>query len=139
MIIKKLKETLLGNSTKVETQTSLLEQKNIHYTNKELKDSAPTYVGAAAPVYLDDDPWFGPAVISDEAKDYLVQKFESDMARTYDENGNTKEPDNIHELMYKMYSDGMTAQQLPWASIEKNTPPLWQSGTGMGQFRNETN
>ena len=92
-----------------------------------------------APRVLSDDPWFGPAVISDEAKDYLVKKFESDMARTYDENGNTKEPDNIHELMYKMYSDGMTAQQLPWASIQKNTPPLWQSGTGMGQFRNETN
>lgn len=92
-----------------------------------------------APRVLSDDPWFGPAVISDEAKDYLVQKFEDDMARVYDERGNRKEPDNIHELMYKMYSDGMTAQQLPWASIQKNTPPLWQSGTGMGQFRNETN
>ena len=92
-----------------------------------------------APRVLSDDPWFGPAVISDEAKDYLVQKFESDMARTYDENGNTKEPDNIHELMYKMYSDGMTAQQLPWASIQKNSPPLWQSGTGMGQFREDAN
>ena len=31
------------------------------------------------------------------------------MARVYDENGNRKEPDDIHELMYKMYSDGMTA------------------------------
>lgn len=92
-----------------------------------------------APRVLSDDPWFGPAVISDEAKDYLVQKFEDDMARVYDKSGNRKEPDNIHELMYKMYSDGMTAQQLPWASIQKNTPPLWQSGTGMGQFRNETN
>ena len=92
-----------------------------------------------APRVLSDDPSFGPAVISDEAKDYLVQKFESDMARTYDENGNTKEPDNIHELMYKMYSDGMTAQQLPWASIQKNSPPLWQSGTGMGQFREDAN
>lgn len=92
-----------------------------------------------APRVLSDDPWFGPAVISDEAKDYLVQKFEDDVARVYDKSGNRKEPDNIHELMYKMYSDGMTAQQLPWASIQKNTPPLWQSGTGMGQFRNETN
>ena len=92
-----------------------------------------------APRVLSDDPWFGPAVISDEAKDYLVQKFENDMARTYDENGNTKEPDNIHELMYRAYSDGMTAQQLPWASIQKNSPPLWQSGTGMGQFHEDAN
>ena len=55
-----------------------------------------------APRVLSDDPWFGPAVISDEAKNYLVQKFEDDMARVYDKKGNSKEPDNIHEVMYEM-------------------------------------
>ncbi len=92
-----------------------------------------------APRVLSDDPWFGPAVISDEAKDYLIQKFENDMKKVYDKNGNSKEPDNIHDLMYRAYSDGMTAQQLPWASIERNSPPLWQSGTGIGQFREDAN
>lgn len=90
-----------------------------------------------APRVLLDDPWFGPAVISDEAMDYLIEKFENDMAKVYDENGNRKEPENIHQLMYEAYTDGMTAQQLPWAAIDKNTrPPLWQSGTGMRQFHN---
>ena len=40
------------------------------------------------------------------------------MARTYDENGNTKEPDNIHELMYKMYSDGMMPAT-PWHQFKR--------------------
>ena len=32
------------------------------------------YIGVPAPTVLSDDPWFGPAVISDANRDYMEQE-----------------------------------------------------------------
>ena len=146
MIIKKLKETLLGNSTKVETQTSLLEQKNIHYTNKELKDSensVSTYVGVAAPVYLDDDPWFGPAPNrSEKQQDYMkqeteVKKQEEERKEELRASGHTVEDEDIHQKMYEIASKNWTTVSETQGGSENfhEGPGGWHSGNGYNQFR----
>ena len=104
MIIKKLKEKL-GISKEVETQTSLLEKKNIHCTidNEKINceeleapihECGPShfshgyspygnilpenrYTGVPAPAYLQDDPWFGSAPnLSEKQQDYMNQEIE---------------------------------------------------------------
>jgi len=85
----------------------------------------------AAPKYLKNDPWFGPAVLSDsqmtlkEAFDHAVSDNqllpEDDMA----------EPKDIHEVIYKIaISSGKTTAQLNPTAVGD-----WQSGTGWEQFR----
>ena len=66
-----------------------------------------------APKYLKDDPWFGPAVLSDpqmtlkEAFDHAV----SDGQLLPEDD--TVEPKNIHEVVYKIAtSSGKTTTQL---------------------------
>ena len=129
MIIKKLKETLLGNSTKVETQTSLLEKKNIHCKiDSEVVDcselEAPAYecgsghfshgyspygnipeenryTGVPAPVVLPDDPWFGPSIYKSQKQlDYMEK--ETEMKRQEQEQNFSVEPDDIHQKMYEI-------------------------------------
>tara|TARA_B100001564_G_scaffold6548_2_gene5572 strand:+ start:2489 stop:2911 length:423 start_codon:yes stop_codon:yes gene_type:complete len=66
------------------------------------KMDAP-FTGVPAPVVLTDDPWFGPAVISDANKDYMELEYEAfrqDAHNYYGEQ--SKEPENIHEVMYEM-------------------------------------
>jgi len=104
MIIKKLKEKL-GISKEVETQTFLLEKKNIDCTIDDVKinceeleapihefgpshfsheyspygiiPSENRYTGVPAPAYLQDDPWFGPAPnLSENQQDYMKQETE---------------------------------------------------------------
>ena len=61
------------------------------------------YTGVPAPVVLTEDPWFGPAPVSDANLDYMEREYEAfrqDALNYY--NQETKEPDNIHELMYEM-------------------------------------
>ena len=62
------------------------------------------YTGFPAPTYLEDDDWFGPAVISDSNKDYMEREYEATQ-RLHDDirrENATKEPENIHQVMYEM-------------------------------------
>ena len=99
------------------------------------------YVGVPAPKVLKDDPWFGPAFISDANKEYLKQQeheaFKEEAHKYY----GTKEPENIHEMMYQMAtnSQGTSLQRDP---IEQpggsenfhEGPGGWNSGNGWGNF-----
>ena len=61
------------------------------------------YVGVPAPRVLKEDKWFGPAPVSDANMDYMEREYEAfkqDAMNYY--NQETKEPDNIHEVMYEM-------------------------------------
>lgn len=53
-----------------------------------------------APRVLSDDPWFGPAFISDTNRQYLEQKKEEENKSIAI--NKSKESDNIHEIMYNM-------------------------------------
>ena len=60
------------------------------------------YTGVPAPVVLTEDPWFGSAVVSDANTDYMEREYEAfkqDALNYYQE---SKEPENIHQLMYEM-------------------------------------
>ena len=60
------------------------------------------YTGVPAPVVLTKDPWFGSAVVSDANMDYMEREYEAfkqDALNYYQE---SKEPENIHQLMYEM-------------------------------------
>ena len=52
-----------------------------------------------APRYLKDDPWFGPAVISDANRDYMEKETQLKIETVSVESG---EPDNIHQIMYNI-------------------------------------
>ena len=131
MIIKKLKETLgqvfhspeatgtwgdditvnmdggVGGSWKVECA---IDEEVVDCREMD----SPPYVGIPAPVYLEDDEWFGSAPVSDANMDYMEREykaFKQDALNYYSQE--TKEPENIHEVMYEMATkSGATTVQL---------------------------
>jgi len=94
-----------------------------------------------APSYLQDDPWFGPATLSEKQKsikemEQLLIEEEILLAPQ------SVEVANIHELMYNISTkNGKTTTQLdPMPQLGGGSeqihtgPGGWMSGTGMGQF-----
>ena len=72
---------------------------------------APSYTGVPAPVYLENDEWFGTAVVSEKQKDYMVQ--ETEIKRQEFEKSFSVEPEDIHQVMYEMATkSGATTVQL---------------------------
>lgn len=73
----------------------------VTWINSEL-DKKP-HKTVPAPEYLQDDPWFGPAIMSDENK----EKYEHINDDPHDgwwlrPEEDTVEPENIHQVMYEM-------------------------------------
>ena len=60
------------------------------------------YTGIPAPKVLSDDPWFGPAVISDANAEYQQQEATQRLHDDIRKENETKEPEDIHEVMYQM-------------------------------------
>tara|TARA_B100000085_G_scaffold181403_1_gene165660 strand:+ start:273 stop:677 length:405 start_codon:yes stop_codon:yes gene_type:complete len=60
-----------------------------------------SWTGIPAPRVLEDDPWFGPAVVSDANRDYMEQET-SIKQQEYQETHQSVEPENIHQVMYEM-------------------------------------
>jgi len=74
---------------------------------------APPYTGVPAPVYLENDEWFGTAVVSEKSQDYMVQETEIKQQESENRQYWTKEPEDIHQLMYEMATkSGATTVQL---------------------------
>ena len=72
---------------------------------------APPYTGVPAPVYLQNDEWFGTAVVSEKQKDYMVQ--ETEIKRQEFEKSFSVEPEDIHQVMYDLATkSGKTTTQL---------------------------
>ena len=60
------------------------------------------YTGIPAPAVLTEDPWFGPAVVSDANKDYMEREYEAFKQDALNYYPDSKEPENIHQVMYEM-------------------------------------
>ena len=74
---------------------------------------APPYTGVPAPVYLENDEWFGTAVVSEKSQDYMVQETEIKQQESENRQHWTKEPEDIHQVMYEMATkSGATTVQL---------------------------
>ena len=70
--------------------------------NCEVMEEEPAYTGVPAPAVLQDDPWFGPAVVSDANKDYMEREYEAFRQDALNYYSDSKEPENIHQVMYEM-------------------------------------
>ena len=148
-MINKFKE-LLGkvvSKQEVETQTTILQKKAGTYEvecaiDEEVVDcdemDNPPFVGVPAPAYLEDDPWFGPAFISDANRDYMEREHEAFKEEAHKHYG-TQEPENIHEVMYQKATKNQntTTQLNPLGGSENfhQGPGGWNSGTGHNQFK----
>ena len=149
-IIKKVKQVF-------ETQTTLLMKKAGTFKEEDIECSIDEqeiecskleepifeynlYVGVPAPVYLNDDLWFGPAPVRSQNQiDYMQQEYE--IKRQEREENFSVEPDNIHQRMYEI------ATQNSNTTIDINPPGGsenfldggsngygWMSGTGRENF-----
>ena len=109
MMFKKLKQFF-------ETQTSLLEKKAGIFKEEDIECSVDEqivdckeldedpYVGVPAPILTPVDDWFSSPYgfatkmpLTEKQKDYMEKETEIKRAEVQ-----TKEPDNIHQLMYEI-------------------------------------
>ena len=74
--------------------------------NCAVMEEEPAYTGVPAPAVLQDDPWFGPAVVSDANKDYMEREYEAFRQDALNYYSDSKEPENIHQVMYEMATKG---------------------------------
>ena len=76
-------------------------------------EKEPVYTGVPAPVYLENDEWFGTAVVSEKSQDYMVQETEIKQQESENRQYWTNEPEDIHQVMYEMATkSGATTVQL---------------------------
>ena len=132
-------------SKQFETQTSLLRKKAGTFREEEVEcvideevidckemDKDP-YVGVAAPVYLEDDPWFGPAPNPTEKQwDYMEQETIVKMQEEMQSTEVTCESSDIHAKMYEIATKNWTTvEQTPGGSENfQEGPGGWNSGVG---------
>ena len=132
-------------SKQFETQTSLLRKKAGIFREEEVEcvideevidckemDKDP-YVGVAAPVYLEDDPWFGPAPNPTEKQwDYMEQETIVKMQEEMQSTEVTCESADIHAKMYEIATKNWTTvEQTPGGSENfQEGPGGWNSGVG---------
>ena len=103
-----------------------------------VKPEKPSYTGIPAPAYLQEDSWFGPVPeYTEKQRDYMEMEFEMKQREQEERKETTKEPEDIHEIMYQM-------SQGNWNTVKESQggsehfhegPGGWNSGNGMGQFR----
>jgi len=149
-------------SKQFETQTSLLRKKAGIFREEEVecvideevvdcedfkKDSMPpwghsdleylvnnsSYTGVPAPVYLEDDPWFGPAPNPTEKQwDYMEQETIVKMQEEMQSTEVTCESADIHAKMYEIATKNWTTvEQTPGGSENfQEGPGGWNSGVG---------
>ena len=70
--------------------------------NCAVMEEEPAYTGVPAPAVLQEDPWFGPAVVSDANKDYMEREYEAFRQDALNYYSDSKEPEDIHQVMYEM-------------------------------------
>ena len=98
------------------------------------------YVGVPAPVYLNDDSWFGPALVRSQKQiDYMQQEYK--IKRQERENNFFVEPKNIHQRMYNIatQNNNTTIYINPPGGSENfldggSNGYGWMSGTSSEQF-----
>ena len=157
-IVKKMKQFF-------ETQTTLLMKKAGTFKEKDIeclidekliecsKLEAPIfecesghfshgyspYVGVPAPVYLNDDSWFGPSPVRSQNQiDYMQQEYE--IKRKEREENFSVEPNDIHQRMYEIATQNNTTININPSGGSENfldggsNEYGWMSGTSSEQF-----
>ena len=123
----------------VETQTTLLEKKAGTFkppVEEEIEEKP--YTGVPAPVYLEDDPWFGPAPnLTENQMDYMAQETDIKMVEEIERSEVTCESHDIHAKMYEIATKNWTTVAETQGGSEnfQEGPGGWNSGTGLNQFQ----
>ena len=99
------------------------------------QDALNYYTGVPAPVYLEDDEWFGPAPIRSQKQiDYMEKEIE--MKRQEREQNFSVESNDIHQKMYEIATQNhnTTIDLDPPGGSENfhEGPGGWTSGNGWG-------
>lgn len=105
-----------------------------------VKPEEPGYIGVPAPAYLQPDPWFGSVPdYSEKQIDYMEKETEMKQQEEQQRKETTKEPEDIHEVMYQIAQGNWNTVKESQGGSEHfhEGPGGWNSGTGMGQFRND--
>lgn len=99
----------------------------------QLNDSEPSYLGVPAPVIMPIDEWFVDSSIEPvkTEKQITHEEMLEEAARREEENNQNNEPENIHQVMYEMATSSWTTV----GETQGGSENVWQSGTGLGQFR----
>ena len=121
-VIKQLKKVFIPKSEFVETP-------------KKVETTENTHVTVPAPVVTPSDSWFGEAPKTEKVMEYVIQKNE-ELYQRLAEQPQSKEVDNIHQVMYDKATKGIaTTLALDPQGGSENFQEGWNSGTGMNQFR----
>ena len=99
------------------------------------QDALNYYTGVPAPVYLEDDEWFGSAPVRSQKQiDYMEKEVE--MKQQERQQNFSVEPDDIHQKMYEIATQNhnKTIDLNPPGGSENfhEGPGGWTSGTGWG-------
>ena len=139
-LIKKLfSENITKEKIECAIDETVVECEGEAFTNDALNYYAP-YTGVPAPVLTPHDDWF-----EDPPKTEMQIEYEHINDDPHDgwwlspEHRDTKEPDNIHQMMYEIAtkSQSTTLHIDPPGGSEnyQEGKNEWNSGTGMGQFQ----
>ena len=142
MIIRKLKETIAAFTTIKVTKSPIVDEDTTNYEEwiEEEVREREAYIGAPAPDYLPEDPWF-PAPVFSEKQLTVKEAHEQAIADNQilaDESNHAVESSDIHQKMYEIATKGSaTTLQLDPPGGSENFhegPGGWTSGTGIRQF-----
>ena len=146
MIIRKLKKILASKSDDITVNMdggvggSWSVNEDPDDTELNVFDEKEPYTGVIAPAYLPDDPWFGPATLSDKQVDVKAahDAAVADNQILAEGDDGVVESHDIHQKMYEIATKGgqTTVQRDPIGGSETfhEGPGGWMSGTGMRQF-----
>lgn len=108
-------------------------ERSIDNEKVDCKELEPPYLGVPAPVMMPIDEWFTDSNIEPvkTEKQITHEEMLEEAARREEENDQSKEPKDIHQKMYEMATQSWTTV----GETQGGSENVWQSGTGMGQFR----
>jgi len=107
------------------------------YLEKIKKTISKVHKTVVAPDVLEDDPWFGPSVKSEEALDRQEEKSYNNEVKAEETSPvQPKESENIHQEMYELATKNWTSVKETQGGSEnfQEGPNGWNSGTGLNQF-----
>tara|TARA_Y100000996_G_scaffold117541_1_gene87561 strand:+ start:1122 stop:1496 length:375 start_codon:yes stop_codon:yes gene_type:complete len=119
-MLNNIKQKLLGKVKSMLSNTGIkVTSGGVNLPFIPFNVSKAEHATVPAPQYLEDDKWFGPAIFSDENKDYMEREYEAFKKEAHKYYG-TGESKTIHQDMYEIatQSGGTTIHLNPIGGSE---------------------
>ena len=123
-VINKLKKVFIPKSEFIDDEP------------KKVEKPKENYIGVVAPVVTPTDSWFSAPVKTEKVIAH-EEKVAEVVKQKEAEQPKSKEPENIHQMMYERASKywGTWKEELQSPGGSENFQSGWNSGNGMGQFK----